>query len=155
MKKLGKTECPYCQRKVGLIGAWILKTQGEYRCPQCGGISDIVLTGRIYLLAVAAALVSAVLLLIHVFFVRVFSWTSLILVPLPFLLFFLVCPLYVRLRKPVIRRNGGTPGRRPNPGQHPEPGLYPEPGQRPLTEFPQEMDENLERTIVMDPIRRP
>ncbi len=104
MKKFGKTECPYCGRKVGFAGAWILKTQGEYRCPKCGGISNIVLNKRLYIIAAVAAVLSAILLLVEVLFVPQFSIGSVISVGAPFVLFFFVSPFFVRLVKPVVRK---------------------------------------------------
>lgn len=139
MKKFRKTQCPYCGRKIGVIRAWILKTQGEYRCPKCGGISNIELDSAIYLLAVFAAVLSAVFFLLHYLLVRNFSWMSLILVAAPFILFFLLSPFLVRLRKPVIRRRPPTQPQEQRP-----------PVNSQGRETENKESNNMEHTIVMD-----
>lgn len=152
MKKFGKTECPYCGRKVGLIGAWLLKTQGEYRCPQCGGICNIVMSGGIYGLGAAAILLSVVFFLVHLLLIRLFSWLSLALVCSPFVLFFLLSPLFVRLQKPPVRR------RPPNGQKLPAGQRLPAEQERRYTRVPPEQrgtrpeEDPMERTIRMEPI---
>ena len=152
MKKFGKTECPYCGRKVGLISAWLLKTQGEYRCPQCGGICNIVMSGGIYGLGAAAILLSVVFFLVHLLLIRLFSWLSLALVCSPFVLFFLLSPLFVRLQTPPVRRRSPN-GRKVPAGQR----LPAEPERR-YTRVPPEQrgtrpeEDPMERTIRMEPI---
>ena len=44
MQYFGVPRCPYCKKRVNLIRTWSLKRQGEYRCPRCGGISNIFLS---------------------------------------------------------------------------------------------------------------
>lgn len=121
--KLSKVQCPYCGKKLGLTAAWILRTQGEYHCPDCGAYSNIEMSGGIYLLAVIAAILSAGAFLVQLVLVRSFSWLSLAVVCIPFILFFLASPFFVRLQKPAVRR------RRPSP---PPGERYPEfyPAQR-------------------------
>lgn len=132
MKRFEKTECPYCGRKVGLAGAWILKTQGEYRCPKCGGISNIVLNKRLYIIAAVAAVVSVILLLAEILFIPQFSIGSVISVGAPFVLFFIVSPFFVRLAKPVVRKKPPSPTRPHESAQH----------------------QDLDRTRVMNPIKK-
>lgn len=120
MKKFHKPRCPYCGKKVGLIGAWALRTQGEYLCPKCGGISNIVLDRSIYALAFLAILVSAVFFVLAFLNLLPFDLWLLLLVVLPFLLFYLISVFLVRLKKPAVRRRAPGPERRaPRPGERP------------------------------------
>lgn len=143
MKKLRKAQCPYCGRKVGVFSAWLLKTQGEYRCPKCGGYSNIRQDSAVYLIAAGAVLLSALFFMIHVFFVKGTNWLSMFFVFLPFAVFYLVCPFLVRLQKPAPRHRppqkdgygNAQPPLQNNPGQ----------GKDPL---------NMERTIVMDALQK-
>lgn len=129
--KWRRAECPYCGKKVGLLKCWIIKSQGEYRCPQCGGYSNIVLNSVILLLALLAVLISGVLYAAQLLFIRSFSWQILLLVFLPFLLFYILSVFMVGLRKPAVRKkpsdstslnykieppNTGSPGSEPNGG---------------------------------------
>ena len=51
MQYFGVPRCPYCKKRVNLIRTWSLKRQGEYRCPRCGGISNIFLSPLVYVFA--------------------------------------------------------------------------------------------------------
>ena len=54
MQYFGVPTCPYCKKRVNLIRTWSLKRQGEYRCPRCGGISNIYLSPLVYVFALVA-----------------------------------------------------------------------------------------------------
>lgn len=123
MKKFRKPRCPYCGKKIGLAKAWILRTQGEYLCPKCGGISNIVLDPGVYLFAFVAILVSAVFFTLALLGFLAFDLWLLLLVLLPFLLFYLVSVFLVRLKKPPSRKGPPPPDRRPpEPPGHPGSG---------------------------------
>lgn len=119
MRKFRKPRCPYCGKKIGLASAWALRTQGEYLCPKCGGISNIVLDPGIYLLAFAAILVSAVFFTLALLNFVAFDLWLLLLVLLPFLLFYLISAFLVRLRKPPARKGPPPPGRGPQGPERP------------------------------------
>ncbi|WOC32288.1 MULTISPECIES: single stranded DNA-binding domain-containing protein [Caproicibacterium] len=130
MKKLQYPQCPYCGKKVNPLLAFTLKNQGEYRCTKCSGISNIALDGAVYKLAVSMVLAAAAVFLVEELLVRRFLWYSALLVLLPFLIFYVLSPLFLELKRPVIKRRRmerrvpnsttgglyegpyGTPGRR-------------------------------------------
>ncbi len=136
MKKFRKAQCPHCGKKIGILTAWILKTQGEYKCPKCGGYSNIELDRAAYLLAALAAVLSAVFFVVHLLLIKLFSWVSLCLVVAPFILFFLLSPFLVRLRKPTVRKRTPAGQQKQRP---------PEPESVNIME-----QSDLEKTIVMD-----
>ena len=37
-----QSSCPYCGKKVGLFRTWMLKNKGDYFCPECGNRSAVV-----------------------------------------------------------------------------------------------------------------
>lgn len=104
MKLFRKAECPYCGRKIGLLSAWLLKTQGEFQCPKCGGYSNITVDGISVLFALLAVFFSCAIFIIHLLFIKTFSIPVCCLLFLPFFLFFLSSVFLVRLRKPVAKR---------------------------------------------------
>jgi hypothetical protein len=104
MRKFQQPRCPYCGDKISLPSAWILKTQGEYLCPKCGGISNIVLDRACYLLAFLAILSSAVFFIVAFLHLAALNLWMVLLVVLPFFLFFLISVFLVRLRKPELHR---------------------------------------------------
>lgn len=110
MRKFRKPKCPYCGKKLSLPNTWLLKKQGEYICPKCGGISNIVLDRSIYPFAFVAVILGSVFFIISFINIVEFSIWMLLLVILPFFLFFLISVFLVRLKKPVVR-NVKTPPR--------------------------------------------
>jgi hypothetical protein len=120
MKNFRKAQCPYCERKLSLLNCWFLKTQGEYKCPKCGGISNIELDSTVILIALLAVLLSGILFAFHLFFVQTFSFTYIFLVFLPFFLFFILSILLVRLRKPAMRKRPPEQVRRPHSIEPPD-----------------------------------
>lgn len=117
MRKFQQPRCPYCGKKISLPAAWILKSQGEFLCPQCGGISNVVLDRAVYLLAFLAVLVSAIFFIVSFLHLAAVNLWMVLLVLLPFFLFFLISVFLVRLRKPELHRKPVPP--RPDPRQGP------------------------------------
>lgn len=99
MSKLQKPVCPYCGRKVNLITAWKLRRQGEFQCPRCEGFSNIVLDSAVSVTAVIAIAVSALIFVIVRLIWSNFTFFSVILVFAPFLVFYILSPFFVRLRR--------------------------------------------------------
>lgn len=113
MKKFRKPKCPYCGKKLSLPSAWVIKKHGEYICPECGGISNIVLDKSIHIFAFLAILLGSVFFIIS--FINIFNFNiwMLFLVILPFFLFFLISVFLVRLKKPnIVKRR--APNRDPD-----------------------------------------
>lgn len=119
--KLRLPICPYCGKKVGFTKAWYLKKEGEYRCPECGGYSNILLDPLSPLLGTLAILCSILIFLLVRFLAGGISFWGILLMLFPYLLFFLFSVFLIRLRKPVFRKRTDPPPRRPG-GQNPRPG---------------------------------
>lgn len=105
MKKFGLPQCPYCGRKVNPFYAWVLRTQGEYICPSCKGVSNIVLSPLAKLLGAGAAIVG-----ILVFVIALLDKETdlpifyLLWIMAPFVLFSILSAFCVQLKKPILRR---------------------------------------------------
>ncbi|MBW7572918.1 hypothetical protein [Caproiciproducens faecalis] len=118
MKKFRKARCPHCGNKLSLLQSWTLKTQGEYKCPKCGGYSNIELDSAVYIFAIAAIVLSGLIYLVWMISVGVLSLVSIFMIMLPYFLFYLLCFFLVRLRKPTARRKPPAAGRpQPSPQQ--------------------------------------
>ncbi len=104
MKYFGVPTCPYCKKRVNLIRTWSLKRQGEYKCPRCGGISNIFLSPLIYVFALLAIFASGALYFFHKFILDDITLSIVIQVIIPFAVFFLLSLFMVYLAKPVIKR---------------------------------------------------
>lgn len=116
MKKFRKPRCPHCGYKIGLIKTWALKTQGEYMCPKCGRVSNIVLDRLVYLFAFLAILVSAIFFTLGMLEILSLDVWLILLILLPFLLFYLTSVFLVRLKKPAVRRKAVPKRSRPGAG---------------------------------------
>ncbi|QEY35204.1 hydrogenase maturation nickel metallochaperone HypA [Caproiciproducens galactitolivorans] len=104
MKKFRKARCPHCGKKLGFLQTWSIKTQGEFKCPKCGGFSDIELDPSTYGLSIFAIILSGLIYLIHMLSVKSLSLSSIFLAVLPYLAFYLLSVYLVRLRKPETGR---------------------------------------------------
>ena len=91
------TECPYCHRKVSFIGANILKTRGEHNCRGCKCISNVVIHRSLYGIAGASVIASLITLLLNLGYGNAADPMSILYVALPFLIFYLVVPFFVKL----------------------------------------------------------
>ncbi|MCH4238676.1 MAG: hypothetical protein LKF71_00135 [Oscillospiraceae bacterium] len=164
MKKTRYPKCPYCGKKLNPLLAFRLKSEGEYRCTKCSGISNIELNPAIYKLAVSMVLASAVIFLLEELLVRRFTWYMPLFLLVPFLIFYILCPRFLELKRPVIRRkkmerrvpNSVTGGVPYGPPHMDDPTVYvPSPYGKAIIqpERPEEQDEAAnEPTIQVDSI---
>jgi len=80
--------------------SWVLRRRGEYICPKCGGLSNIVLDQKI-----RHAVFFTILATLTFFFLGLISeWFGVMAlcgILAAGAVFFFLSPLYVRLRKPV------------------------------------------------------
>ena len=67
MQYFGIPTCPYCKKHVNLVRTWRLKREGEYKCPRCGGISNIYLSPLVYVFAVLAICAGVCIYFFHKF----------------------------------------------------------------------------------------
>lgn len=104
MQYFGVPTCPYCKKRVNLIRTWSLKRQGEYRCPRCGGISNIYLSPLVYVFALVAVFAGVAIYFFHKFILDDITLTTGIQVIIPFAVFFLLSLFMVYLAKPVIKK---------------------------------------------------
>ena len=120
MKNFGLPQCPYCERKINPFYAWYLRTQGEYICPSCKGVSNITISPVAKVLGVAAViagiLVFAVALLDQETDFPIFYalW-----IMVPFALFSILSAFCVQLKKPILRKRTAPAGQRPAGQQRP------------------------------------
>ena len=113
MQYFGIPTCPYCKKHVNLIRTWRLKKEGEYKCPRCGGISNIYLSPLVYVFAVLAIFAGVCIYFFHKFVLDDIGLFTCFYVLVPFVLFFLLSLFTVYLKRPVIRRVQPRPAEEP------------------------------------------
>jgi DNA-directed RNA polymerase subunit RPC12/RpoP len=101
MKRFRKPRCPYCGDRLNYAKAWVLKRRGEYICPKCGGLCNVALDSKAYGLGFFAIVLGAAFFLVGLVFDSSLAVVTLSGIFAVFLLFFLISPLLVRLRKPA------------------------------------------------------
>ena len=104
MKQLCEPKCPYCGDKLNYAETWVMKRHGEYICPKCGGISDIVLSYGIYRFGFVTVIIAAAFFIAGLIFGDSLTFITLPGIFIVFLIFFLLSPLMVRLRKTNFNR---------------------------------------------------
>lgn len=104
MHYFGVPTCPYCKKRVNIIRTWSLKRQGEYKCPRCGGISNIFLSPLIHIFAVLAIFSGGALYFFHKFILDDITLKTVVQIIIPFVAFYLISLFMVYLVKPVIKK---------------------------------------------------
>lgn len=97
MPNISLTKCPYCNKKISFVGAYFLKSKGEYCCEKCKCISNVVINRAIYAPASITCVLSLLILVLYSFFGDSGNFIGVILVLLPFLLFYCFVPFFVKL----------------------------------------------------------
>ena len=91
------TECPYCHRKVLLIGAAVLRTKGEHVCKGCKCTSNVVIHRALYAIASVSTIVSLIILLAYSAVGDHGDPRGILYVFLPFLIFYILVPFFIKL----------------------------------------------------------
>ena len=91
------TECPYCHRKVSYFAANILKTKGEHSCKGCKCISNVVIHPALYGIGSFAVVISLLTLVLLTATADHSDYRNPLFVLMPFIVFYLVVPFFVRL----------------------------------------------------------
>lgn len=112
MSKIRLPQCPYCGKKVNPIVAWTLRTQGEFICPACGGVSNIAIDPAAKALGVLAAVVGVVLFGAGIVMGEGLPIVEILVIMAPFVLYSILSTFFVRLKKPILRRRE-KPAQRP------------------------------------------
>lgn len=142
MKKFRQARCPHCGKKLGLLRSWAIKTQGEYKCRECGGISNIELDPAIHIFAILAVILSGLIYVFLMLAFRSINLVSIAIMAVPYLGFYILSIFLVRLRKLPVRK-------RPAPGNA-------ESGSTKPIRLDSRGGEksNFENTIIMDNLRQ-
>ncbi len=120
MKKFRKARCPHCGDQLKIIQIWSIKTQGEYQCPKCGGFSNIELDFTLFHISISAIIISGLLYAGCIFFKIPLSIPLILIIMLPYFIFYILSVFLVRLKKPVVRKKPPQYCRGKNPYNSPQ-----------------------------------
>lgn len=96
--------CPYCDYKLNFLNAWIIKTDGEFKCPCCGETSNIIYKNRIKTLSLICS-IAGVIITVCCLFLSNFFILGLFFTLLPFIYFYIMAPQYIRLKVIPYKNN--------------------------------------------------
>lgn len=104
MKLFARPQCPYCKKKMNFMVTWLIRREGEFRCPRCGGISNIVLDAKLSIFGVLAVFTTLILFFVYRYVKNDERPELLLWLLLPIVLFYLLSFFFVRLRKNTRKR---------------------------------------------------
>ena len=96
-KGLKMTKCPYCKGRVSYVTGFFIKTKGEYVCNTCKGVSNVLLNKTPYAVASAICIIGLLIMMIYTGSCDHGNPIGILLVLLPFIVFYLIVPFFVRL----------------------------------------------------------
>ena len=95
---MSPTRCPYCGKKISYFKAFFIRRRGEYFCKKCKKESNIHIKKSIWLFFIVVLLMSLAIMGFYTFFTNKENLWFLLFVLIPFIVFYLFSPLFIRLR---------------------------------------------------------
>lgn len=92
------SKCPYCGRRLSYSSAFMNKSKGEYRCTRCKKESNIYINKKIWLPILLTLMVAVITMILVIMYLAEKNIFSFVLVMIPFFIFYLFVPFFVKLR---------------------------------------------------------
>lgn len=100
MSKRALQKCPYCGEGLGYFTLLVHNRDGEYTCKRCNYNSNIKYKKSIFLMAIVSIIMSVIILLIYSSAnVYEFKPVILIILLIPFLIFYICVPFFIEITK--------------------------------------------------------
>ncbi len=90
--------CPYCGKEISYGKALTVRRQGEFYCNKCKKESNVYLKKTIWIFFIVMLIFALVIMGFYLFLTNRENPIFLLLVVIPFLIFYLFTPIFVRLR---------------------------------------------------------
>lgn len=90
--------CPYCGKEISYVKALTIRRRGEYYCKKCKKESNIIIKKTIWIFFIIMLLIALFIMGFYLFMTNRENLIFIPLVMIPFLIFYLFSPLFVRLR---------------------------------------------------------
>lgn len=95
---MNNCKCPYCGKRISYFTALSIRRRGEYYCKKCKKESNVHINKTIWVMYFAALVIALIIVGFFIFVTSKQNPWFVLFVAVPFLLFFLFSPLFVRLR---------------------------------------------------------
>ena len=90
--------CPYCGKEISYFKGLTIRRRGEYYCNKCKKESNIYINKSIWVLFFGALVFSLIILGYYLIMTNRENLWFMLFAVIPFLLFYLLSPLFIRLR---------------------------------------------------------
>ena len=95
---MNNTKCPYCGKTVSYLKAFFIRRKGEYYCKKCKKESNVYIKKTVLLLFFVMLIISLAALGYFIFMTDKENLWFMLIVAIPFIIFYLCTPFFVRLR---------------------------------------------------------
>lgn len=95
---MSNCKCPYCGKRISYFTALSIRRRGEYYCKKCKKESNVHINKTIWVMFFAALVLALIIMGYYMLLTDRENIWFVLLVAIPFLLFYLFSPLFVRLR---------------------------------------------------------
>lgn len=95
---MNNCKCPYCGKRISYFTALSVRRRGEYYCKKCKKESNVHINKTIWVLFFGVLVFALIILGYYMFMTDRENPWFILFVAVPFLLFYLFAPLFVRLR---------------------------------------------------------
>ena len=90
--------CPYCGKEISYVKALTIRRRGEYYCKKCKKESNVIIKKTIWIFFAAMLILALFIMGFFLFMTNRENPIFVLLVMVPFLIFYLFSPIFVRLR---------------------------------------------------------
>ena len=95
---MNNCKCPYCGKRISYFTALSIRRRGEYYCKKCKKESNIHIKKTIWILFFVMLVLALIIMGFYLFMTNRENLWFVLLVAIPFIVFYLFSPLFVRLR---------------------------------------------------------
>ena len=95
---MNNCKCPYCGKRISYFTALSIRRRGEYYCKKCKKESNIHINKTIWVMFFAALVLALIIMGYYLILTDKENIWFVLFVAVPFILFYLFSPLFVRLR---------------------------------------------------------
>lgn len=95
---MNNCKCPYCGKHISYFTALSIRRRGEYYCKKCKKESNIHIKKTIWILFFVMLVLALIIMGFYLFMTNRENLWFVLLVAIPFIVFYLFSPLFVRLR---------------------------------------------------------
>lgn len=91
-------KCPYCGKEISYVKAMSIRRRGEYYCKKCKKESNVHIRKTIWILIAAMVVLALMIMGFYLFMTNRENILFVFFVMIPFIIFYLLAPLFVQLK---------------------------------------------------------